>query len=533
MHPLGEVRIGAVRVPSGRTGRPVFPKTGLFRKKAFRGFAADVRKARSQGEGAGMTCFWKRGRKRISDTKAREEYPPTLVRDVYVAGLRILRLRRRGFVTTAEMGGLPLLRVERYPYKVRCCLAGMELFKVRMSGMQAGLAAEGPFFLDRSEPQKCRLFWNIGPLAFREETSGVARVARSLLYALRELRFPDYEICPVYTAGSCPGYVHARSYAQGAAGKGAALDTPVIFTKGDILLSPVPDVREVESHFHALKALQGMGVRVLFFVHDLIPLRHPEFCPVSFRENFARWLPLISQFDGVITVSAAVAEDYRAWRRENGWSGDFFVDWFHLGGDMEHVVPTSGIPERASAVLCAMKKRPTFLSVSTVERRKGYRQALLAMEKLWAEGQDVNFVIVGRKGWNVDELAERLERHPEHGRRLFWLRGISDACLDAVYAAADCVLFPSEAEGFGLAVAEGAMHGKPLILRDLPVFRETAGENALYFTGREPEDLALCLKRWLRSHAGGREPSPSAIRILSWRESAAMLLSRLAKLNGA
>ena len=480
-----------------------------------------------------MAFFWKRDKDRTSDTKAGEEYPPSLVRDVYVAGLRILRLRRRGFVTTAEMGGLPLLRVERSPYKVRCCLAGMELFKVRMSGMQTGLAPEGPLFLGRSASQKRRLFWNIGPLAFREETSGVARVTRSLLYALREGHSPDYEICPVYTAGTCPGYVHAHSYVQGTEGKGAALDTPVIFTKGDILLCPVPDVREVESHFHALKALQGMGVRVLFFVHDLIPLRHPEFCPAAFREDFVRWLPLISQFDGVITVSAAVAEDYRAWRRENGWSGDFFVDWFHLGGDLEHFVPTCGMTENFSAVSCAMKKRPTFLSVSTVERRKGYRQALFAMEMLWAEGQDVNFVIVGRKGWNVDDLAERLERHPEYGRRLFWLRGISDACLDALYAAASCVLFPSEAEGFGLAVAEGAMHGKPLILRDIPVFRETAGENALYFTGREPEDLALCLKRWLLSHDEGLAPSPAGIRILSWRESAAMLLSRLAKLNGA
>ena len=140
---------------------------------------------------------------------------------------------------------------------------------------------------------------------------------------------------------------------------------------------------------------------------------------------------------------------------------------------------------------------------------------------------DVNFVIVGRKGWKIDALAERLERHPENGKRLFWLRGISDEYLNRVYQACACVLFPSEAEGFGLAVAEGARHGKPLILRDLPVFRETAGEHATYFSGLDAESLETCLSQWLERFAAGQAPSSAGIRALSWEESARMLLSRL------
>ena len=174
-----------------------------------------------------------------------------------------------------------------------------------------------------------------------------------------------------------------------------------------------------------------------------------------------------------------------------------------------------------------MAERPSFLEVSTVEPRKGYGQALAAFELLWAKGVNANFIIVGRKGWKIDDLAAKIDRHPENGRRLFWLKGISDEYLNKVYDAASCVLFPSESEGFGLAVVEGARHGRPLILRDIPVFREIAGEYATYFQGLEPQALADCIEQWLEDGKNGRVILSSGIRPLSWEESAAMLLSRL------
>lgn len=449
------------------------------------------------------------------------------VQDVYVLGLKLVRLRKFPWETRVEVGGKPLFRLEHAPYKTCFRLGKLELFKLRRSGSETGMA-DGPLFLEgRSETR--RLFWNIGSLAFRDEVSGVARVARSLLAPLTAGTL--FEVYPVYTSGNCGGYVYAHDYVQRMTGNAdGALDTPVIFRKGDILLSPIPDVREVETHIGALKALQSRGVKILFVVHDLIPLQHPEFCPEGFRNDFARWLPLISRFDGVLTVSAVVADDYRAWRREHVKSdAPFFVDWFHLGSDMEKRFASRGLPENASEVLSAMKARPTFLSVSTLEPRKGYRQALAAFERLWERNIDVNFVIVGRQGWNVEDLAEKITRHPENGRRLFWLRGISDEFLNRVYAASSCVLFASEAEGFGLAVAEGAGHGKPLILRDMPVFREIAGDGATYFSGRSAEALADCLEAWLHDGPNGA-PAGTDIHVQSWDESAAMLLSRLEKL---
>jgi glycosyltransferase involved in cell wall biosynthesis len=54
------------------------------------------------------------------------------------------------------------------------------------------------------------------------------------------------------------------------------------------------------------------------------------------------------------------------------------------------------------------------------------------------------------------------------------------ATLAAVYRRAKLVLQPSEAEGFGLPVAEALACGAPVLASDIPVLREVAGEAAEY-----------------------------------------------------
>ena len=69
--------------------------------------------------------------------------------------------------------------------------------------------------------------------------------------------------------------------------------------------------------------------------------------------------------------------------------------------------------------------------------------------------------------------------------------------LEQVYDSADALLAASEGEGFGLPLIEAAQHGLPIIARDIPVFREVAGENAYYFSGKDPQTLTEALRNWL------------------------------------
>jgi glycosyltransferase involved in cell wall biosynthesis len=160
--------------------------------------------------------------------------------------------------------------------------------------------------------------------------------------------------------------------------------------------------------------------------------------------------------------------------------------------------------------------------VGTLEPRKGHRQAIAAMERLWTDGVDASLVIIGQQGWNMDDLAKRIQEHPEHDERLFWLQGVSDEMLEEIYRSAHVLLAASEGEGFGLPLIEAARHGLPIIARDIPVFREVAGEQAYYFRGEEAQDLAEALRRWLA--LGDNVPASTGITWLTWRQSSRELL---------
>jgi glycosyltransferase involved in cell wall biosynthesis len=230
--------------------------------------------------------------------------------------------------------------------------------------------------------------------------------------------------------------------------------------------------------------------------------------------------------EGAVCISRAVANELAEWidcNRPDRFH-PFRVGWFHLGADIESSAPTTGLPDEAELILSTLSKQPSFLMVGTVEPRKGHSQTLSAFEQLWAKEININLVIVGKQGWMVEALVERLNQHPELGKRLIWLDGISDEYLNKVYAACTCLIAASEGEGFGLPLIEAAQKKLPIIARDITVFREVAGEHTFYFKGLEPEYLAIAIQRWLTLYENEAHPLAEAMPWQTWKQSAEKLL---------
>jgi glycosyltransferase involved in cell wall biosynthesis len=107
------------------------------------------------------------------------------------------------------------------------------------------------------------------------------------------------------------------------------------------------------------------------------------------------------------------------------------------------------------------------------------------------------------------------------------LDGISDEYLEHVYKASTCLVSASEGEGFGLPLIEAAKQHIPILARDLPVFREVAGDHAFYFNGLAADDLASAVKTWLSLHQSKQAPDSKLISILTWEQSAQQLIKQL------
>ena len=264
-------------------------------------------------------------------------------------------------------------------------------------------------------------------------------------------------------------------------------------------------------------------------VYDLLPILFPNAFPSAAEFNHRQWLLEISKFDGIVCISKAVADDYRDWSAVHipDLPKQFDVAWFHLGADIENSVPTTGMPENATEVITKISAQPSFVMIGTLEPRKGYGQTLPAFEKLWATGAQVNLVIIGKKGWMVDELVNHIQNHPELNKRLFWLDSISDEYLDKIYSASTCLIAASDGEGFGLPLIEAARRHVPIIARDIPVFKEVAGEHAFYYQANKPEDMTKAIQNWLELFAKGQHPRSDKMPWLTWKESAQSVLKTL------
>lgn len=380
---------------------------------------------------------------------------------------------------------------------------------------------------------KRRLFVDISELAVRDARTGCQRVTRSVLLEWVKNPPQDVDVIPVYAKKDVSVFFHAREYVAKLEGVDAdGPDLPIDFAAGDIFfgLDLHAHISEIQAVF--LSKMQRMGVRTFFMVYDLLPIEMPDYFVDGMKESFEVWLEIITRYDGIIGISQASADAVKDWQAKNRsvtHQGAFEYYAVHLGADIESSAPTMGMPADAQDVLAAMTARPCFLMTGTLEPRKGQSQVLDAFDLLWAQGQDVSLVIVGKKGWRIDEFAERLVKHPEMGARLFWLEGISDEYLQQVYAKATCLIAASWGEGFGLPLIEAAHHGIPIIARNLPVFREVAGDHAFYFNSKNANGLAASIAEWLELHSAGAAPQSKGMPVLTWAETARMILDILLK----
>lgn len=237
--------------------------------------------------------------------------------------------------------------------------------------------------------------------------------------------------------------------------------------------------------------VSGVGGQNIFMLYDIIPLQLPEVCGVDLPQIFAEWMHgCVMRSDGVICISKAVADEFSEYA-ENHSMNLKQLGWSHLGWNVP-AHATGKISADVERLPCG--DRPFFVSVGTVEPRKGYSIALDAFDDLWDSGIDADYVIVGRYGWSQETIRNRILKHPQFGKRLFWFNNASDADLEHVYKNARALIMATVAEGFGLPLAEAARFGLPALVSDLEVLREIAGDQAEYFEVANSEQLADKIK---------------------------------------
>lgn len=216
--------------------------------------------------------------------------------------------------------------------------------------------------------------------------------------------------------------------------------------------------------------LRQPGLRSLFFVHDLIPLRHPEFSRAAEPARHAARLAMIARHASAVLVnSQATAEDLTAYWRQVG-----------LRQPPVTVLPL-GLDARSDLSLPVPRpERPYFVMLGTLEARKNHLLILRLWQRLVATDPATapRLLLIGRRGWENQAVFNLLDRCPELRGHVRECPGLGDAQVQALLRGARALLNPSFAEGYGLPVAEALALGVPVLASDLPAHREVAGTAA-------------------------------------------------------
>jgi mannosylglucosylglycerate synthase len=141
-----------------------------------------------------------------------------------------------------------------------------------------------------------------------------------------------------------------------------------------------------------------------------------------------------------------------------------------------------------------------------ITRRKNIQSAIRATKALKDRGLDVVFVVSGpvaphhpgRSRAYLDTLKELRSELGVKEEVVFLAdslgENLDDRTVAELYAIADILLFPSSQEGFGLPILEAGLARVPIVLSDIPIFREVGGDDVWTFSLEDPPDtIAECI----------------------------------------
>ena len=370
-----------------------------------------------------------------------------------------------------------------------------------------------------------RLLVDVTHLAVTNARSGIQRVVRNIARELGSAATLDRPFELVRLADG--KLLRASAVAASIFGLDAAgiPEQEISIQPGDTLLMIDSSWDRYPDFLVIFQAVRQMGGKIVTVVYDLIPILNPTLCVPELRIIFQNWFRLAAaESDLLLCISGAVADEVRTYLGEQGIGRQVAVAHWHLGADIAITAVESPIRPEVSAMV-ADQHSPLFLMVGTLEPRKGHDFALDAFDQLWQAGSHVRLCIAGSVGWMVGDTLKRIRRHPQLDRQLFFIEQFTDAEIALCYQAASALVAASIAEGFGLPIVEAAIHQVPVIASDIPVFREVGGANTRYFSRVHPQHLADAVQFFLADNANA--PIPATSTILTWRQSAAQLLTAI------
>jgi hypothetical protein len=204
-----------------------------------------------------------------------------------------------------------------------------------------------------------RILVDVTNLAKSDFRTGTEQVTRAILTTLIADPPPSYRVEPVRAVTG--GYLYARRFASKCLSlpQNDLADDPLETHRGDIFIGLDWCIDVVPSMKPWFLEQRRHGTRIVFVVHDLLPLFRPDFFPPEMVQMTVDWIETVVEVaDSVACVSRAVADELYTWLAEAKPQRlqPLPLGFFHLGADSRASLPTTGLSGDVSAMLTGLKR---------------------------------------------------------------------------------------------------------------------------------------------------------------------------------
>ncbi len=247
-------------------------------------------------------------------------------------------------------------------------------------------------------------------------------------------------------------------------------------------------------------------VRPVFLIHDVIPLRFPEYAGPILQRHHARAVANAARrAAGLLATSHAAAAEVRDALRPLGRAAMPI-----------HVAPLPVSPSLLAPAAAPAPEGCYFVSVGIMDQRKNYGLLLRVWRDLVrAEAGPVpKLAIIGAPGLRTAGLRDLIARSPGLSDAVTLASGLPSAVMRDILRGARALLMPSFTEGFGLPLIEARALGVPVVASDIPAHREVGGPGTIYL---DPLDGPGWRRTVLRLAAEVRPPvAPDPAPPMTW-----------------
>lgn len=253
------------------------------------------------------------------------------------------------------------------------------------------------------------------------------------------------------------------------------------FSWKELLRFPLKEVNQCDAFFTPNFNIP-MGIRVPVFctIHDIVFFDTENFAS-RIHKAALRWYVkrALHMAHGVFTVSR--------------FSRQRIQEYFHTKRDITVVcngLNNELIQYKAAHPTLSAAQRSGIVYLGNIKRYKGIHVLWQAYKRLLNEGTDVpSLTIIGRFDFRTkdQEILETINQNKDK------IRLVTDADNQQVYrllSEAQCMVSPSLYEGFGIPPLEALSLGTPVILSDIPVYKEVYGRFPVtFFRAGDADDL--------------------------------------------